>query len=103
MPKKRLTAEVAGELATLAVNGRLLSLKIDKYKSGENKGQHYADYREGERTVDINTIRMLQTIHRGMEEGKSYDIYLFMNPNEPTFMRVVELKGEEKFDGDDES
>ena len=103
MPKKRLTAEVAGELATLAVNGRLLSLKIDKYKSGKNKGQHYADYQEGERTADIHTIRMLQMIHRGLEEGKSYDIYFALKEDKPAFMRIVELKGEEKFDADDES
>lgn len=103
MPKKRLTAEVAGELAALAVNGRLLFLKIDKYKSGKNKGQHYVEYQEGERTVDVNTIRMLQTIHRGMEEGKSYDIYFVLEEEKPVFMRIVELKGEEKSDAVSES
>lgn len=87
MPKKLLTAEVAQDIATLAVNNQLLSLVIDKYKSGKSKGEYFADYTEGERTIDVNTINVLQSIPRIITAEQKLVIHFEMKKDQPPFVR----------------
>lgn len=89
MAKKVLNAEVAGELATLAVNGQLSTLVVDKYKSGKNKGKHFADYTEGERTLPLDSINVLNTIALGLKEGKEYDIEIQMPADQRMYVSVA--------------
>ena len=56
MPKVIVTAEVLEEISQHVLLGRLYKLRINKYKTGANKGKIYAEYSVNDKpVVDHNT------------------------------------------------
>lgn len=89
MTKVLLDAGVAETLATLAMSSQLVSLTIDKYKTGKNKGKHFAEYTEGERTITVDSINVLNSIEIGLKQGQEYDIEIHMPKDKPMFVSIA--------------
>ena len=91
MPKKPLTPEVAKQLVEFAKNDQLLSLQIGKYKSGKYKGEHYADFQEGLRTLPLDSVNVLKNIasYVTMMASDTYEIALSLPINERLYVRMI--------------
>lgn len=59
MPKVIVTPEVLEAISQHVLMGRLFKLKINRYKSGQNKGKLYAEY-----SVNDNPVVDQETVHR---------------------------------------
>ena len=92
MPKELLTEEVAAKVAALASNQTLATLKIDQYKSGKNKGHLYAQYTEGERPLDINTINALNELASSIKQRNQITVTAIMEEDTPPLIRMVKYE-----------
>lgn len=89
MPKILLTPQVASKLLTEASQGTLAALEIDRYKSGKNKGKHYADYTLGTSSQEHDALVhvTLTTILDNLNTGKDFNVKMNKKPNQSGFIR----------------
>lgn len=88
MPKKKLTAEVAQELAELIEDRAISTLTIRPRLSGKNKGELFAEWRipspDTKDTVpehlNLLLVEALEDIAKRLTEGKTISIQVNKTP-----------------------